>query len=215
MHHVRFDVVQQPLIVRDHDITVFRRPELIHTFRHDTQSVDVQSGVRFIEDAQTRFQHGHLEYLVALLLAAAEPFVHTTARQLIVQLHHFTPFAHQLQELPGRQSREPPVFTPLIHGRAHEIHHTHPRNLHRILEREEQPLMTAVLRTELQQIPPQETYAAPGHLKGRMARKHTAQRTLARPVRPHDGMYLTLIHIEIYTSQNLFPIDTCVQVPYL
>ena len=43
---------------------------LLYPFGHYPQRVDVQTGIGFIEDGKIRFQDGHLEDFVALLLAA-------------------------------------------------------------------------------------------------------------------------------------------------
>ena len=76
MHIVGRDVIQDALIVRyQHDGAVIGA-ELIYAVGHDTQGVDVQAGVRLVEQRQRRFEQGELQYLIALFLAAGKAFVH-------------------------------------------------------------------------------------------------------------------------------------------
>ena len=87
MHHIRLEVVQQTLVMGDDQSRSFRRAQFVETFGHDAQGIHIQSGIRLVEDAQLGFEHGHLEYLITLLLPAAEPFVDGTVGQLAVQFH--------------------------------------------------------------------------------------------------------------------------------
>ena len=76
MHEVGLDVVEQALVVCDHDGGIVGGLQRVHALSHNAQRVDVEAAVGFVENAQLRLQHSHLENLVALLLAARETLVH-------------------------------------------------------------------------------------------------------------------------------------------
>ena len=79
---VRHDVVEQPLVVRDDEHRPVRAAQGVDAVGDDLQGVDVEAGVGLVEDAQLRLEHGHLEDLVALLLAAGEALVDRPLEQL-------------------------------------------------------------------------------------------------------------------------------------
>ena len=67
---VRHDVVEQALIVGDHQDRAVGAAQRIDAIGHDPQRVDVQAAGRFRPARGERVQHGHLKHFVALLLAA-------------------------------------------------------------------------------------------------------------------------------------------------
>jgi Fe-S cluster assembly protein SufD len=69
MNNIRFDIIQQALVVSNNDTTGLRSFQFIDSFGHNTQSVNIQTRVCFIQNTQFRFQHGHLENLVTFLLS--------------------------------------------------------------------------------------------------------------------------------------------------
>ena len=75
VHEVGDDVVEQALVVRDDDERAIGGAHRVDALRDDLQRVDVEAGVGLVEDRQPRLEHGHVEDLVALLLAAREAFV--------------------------------------------------------------------------------------------------------------------------------------------
>jgi len=79
---VRCDVVEDALVVRDHERTGVRSDELVDAVRHDPQGVDVEAGVGLVEHGDLRLQHRHLQDLDALLLAAREAVVQVSRREL-------------------------------------------------------------------------------------------------------------------------------------
>src|SRR5919204_6580391 len=72
---VRLDVVQDPLVVRDHEGAHLRAHELTYSGGDDPQGVDVEAGVGLVEDGDAGSQHRHLQDLDALLLTAREAVV--------------------------------------------------------------------------------------------------------------------------------------------
>ena len=59
----------------------------VHAVRHQLQRIDIEAGIRFVENRQLRLQHSHLENLIALLLAAGEADVHGTVEQRLIHFH--------------------------------------------------------------------------------------------------------------------------------
>ena len=81
MNVVGNDVIQQPLVVRNHDDGAVLGAQRVYAVGHYLQGVDVQAGVGLIEDRQLGLEHRHLKNLVALFLAAREAFVHRAIHQ--------------------------------------------------------------------------------------------------------------------------------------
>ena len=185
MYRIGFDIVQQSLVVGNDHSTGFRSLEFIETIGHNAQGIYIQTGVRFVQNGKSRFQHRHLEYLVTLLFTATETFVHATVGQLVVQLHNGTLLAHQLQELAGRQSRQMAVLALLIHGSTHEVYHRNTRNLYRSLERKENSFMRTVFRAHGKQVLAIKGDGAACHFVSRMAYQHITQRTFTGTVLSH------------------------------
>jgi hypothetical protein len=66
------------------------------------EGVDVEARIGLVEDRQPRFEHGHVEDLVALLLATREALVDRPLEQACSSsLTSFGLFAHQLEEVHG------------------------------------------------------------------------------------------------------------------
>jgi hypothetical protein len=74
---IRHDVIEQTLVVGDQHHGALRVAQAVHAHRDDLERIDVEPGVRFIENRELRLEHEHLQDLVALLLAAGKPFIHT------------------------------------------------------------------------------------------------------------------------------------------
>ena len=79
---VGLDVVEDPLVVRDHERAHLRADELLHAARDDLERVDVEARVGLVEHGHARLQHRHLQDLDALLLAAREAVVQVARREL-------------------------------------------------------------------------------------------------------------------------------------
>ena len=207
MHDVGFDVVQEPLIVRDDDGRCLRRLQLVHSVGNDAEGVDVQSAIRLVEDRELRLEHRHLEYLVPLLLPARKTFVHAAAGEFVVQLDDGPLLAHQLQEVRGGYRRQPLVFPVFVHRSAHEVHHAHARNFDRVLETQEQALAAPVFGRHREEVFSVEHDLAFRNGEGGITHEHAAERTLARTVRAHDGMNLAVADSKVDALQYLFAID--------
>src|SRR6266516_7015991 len=82
VHYVGHDVVQQALVVRDHDRGAVGRAQPVDAVRHDLQRVDVEPGIGLVEHAELGLEQRHLQDLVALLLAAGKADVDRPAQHL-------------------------------------------------------------------------------------------------------------------------------------
>ena len=72
--------------MRNHEHGAVAAAHHVDAVGDDLQRIDVQTGVGFVEDRKRWFEHRHLEDLVALLLAAREPFVHGTIQQVLIEM---------------------------------------------------------------------------------------------------------------------------------
>ena len=82
MNVVGDDVLEQPLIVRDHDDATVRRAKAVHAVGDGLQRVDVEARIGLVEDRKLRLEDGHLQDFVPLLLATGEAEVHVALEQL-------------------------------------------------------------------------------------------------------------------------------------
>src|SRR5258705_10973906 len=73
MHHIGHDVVEQALIVRDHDEGPIGRAQPVDPLGHDLERIDIEPGIGLVEHAEPRLEQRHLQDFVALLLAAGKP----------------------------------------------------------------------------------------------------------------------------------------------
>ncbi len=153
-----------------------------------------------VEDAQPWLEHGHLEDLVALLLAAGEALVDAAVGELAVELYYLSLLAHELDKLAGVEWLQTLVLALGIDGGLHEVGHRHAGYLDGILEGEEESLAGAVFGLHVQEVLAVEDGFALGNGVERVAGKDGAERGLARTVGAHDGMDLTVADGEIDAS---------------
>src|SRR5205085_301935 len=111
-----------------------------------------------------------------------------------------------LEPLAERQGGHLLTLDALVGG-AEEVHHRDPRDLHRVLEREEQAELRALVRLESG-----EGLALEADLAGRddvrrPSHDDVRQRRLAAPVRAHDRVDLALPDDQIDPLQDLLALD--------
>ena len=111
-------------------------------------------GVGLVEDRELRLEHGHLQDLVPLLLAAGEAGVHGALHDLRAHLDDLELLFHHIEELQRVDLFLAPCLADLVVGRAQEVRVAHAGNLDRILEREEDSRLRALLRLQVEQILP-------------------------------------------------------------
>ena len=189
-------------MVGDHDEGPLGAPERVHPVRHDPQGVDVEAGVGLVEDREARSEEHHLEDLVALLLAAREALVEGPAQQPLVHVHELDLLAHELHEVDRVEllvAARPPHR---VDRRLHEVRVVDPRDLHRVLEREEEPALGALLGLEGEKVLAFVSDPPGRHLVAFAAGEHVAQAALARAVRPHDRVHLAGPDHEVHPVED-------------
>jgi hypothetical protein len=117
VHVVGSDVVEDPLVVRDHECAHVRADELLDSARDDTQRIDVETRVGLVEHRHARLQHRHLQDLDALLLAAREPVVDVARRELAADLEAI----HLREQLGSERRNRHRVFDAAVARLAHGV----------------------------------------------------------------------------------------------
>ena len=120
--------------------------QLIHRLRDGLQRVDVEPGVRLIEDRQARLEDGELQDFIALLFAAREPLVHRAVHHRIVPADRLELLFEKLEEVDRIELRLSPLAAKRVQRRPQEIGIRDAANLDRILEREEDTCPRTLLR---------------------------------------------------------------------
>jgi hypothetical protein len=186
----------------------------VHALGHDAQGVDVQAGVRLVEDRHLGFQDRHLEHLQALLLAPGEALVHVSRGDRLVHLEQRHLLADELAELAHRDPAPEGVGGIDVRVRAEagaagvdrrpqEARHRQAGDRHRVLEGEEHAEPRALVDGELKQV-----VTLPEHLArlddvGGMAHERVRQGGLARAVGAHDGVDLAVADGQLDPLQDL------------
>ena len=159
-----------------------------------------------------RFEHGHLEDLVALLLAAREAFVDRSVGKLVVELYDSTLFAHQAQEFGGGEGGQTAVFALSVDSGTHEVDHRHTGNLDGILEGEEDALPGAFLGFHFEEVAALVEDLALCDFVLRVACEDGREGGFAGTIGAHDGMDFTGVDGEVDAAQDLLAGGTGVQV---
>jgi hypothetical protein len=76
------------------------------------------------------------------------------------------------------------------------------RNLHRVLERQEDALAGALFGVHFKEVLTVIQDLSSGHLVNVAPCQNACQRALSGSVRPHDGVDLALVHREVNAFQN-------------
>ena len=151
------------------------RAHRVDAVRDELQRVDVEAGVGLVENRQRRLEQRHLEDLVALLLAAREPFVDRAAQHALVDVEQLRLLLDQLHEL-HRVELGLAVVLPLgVERRLEEVGVVHAGDLDRVLERHEHAFAGALVGIHVEQILALEEHLAAGDLVLRDARTARAQ----------------------------------------
>ena len=207
MDIVRLDIVKDALIVGDDDEGAFAVAQRVHALGDDFQSIDVQPGIRFIENAQLRLKHRHLQNVVALFLATGETHVHRTGQQIFRHLQQLNFLFHQVLEIEAIQRLLAAIAPYGIQRSLQEELVADAGDLHRILEGHKDAFPGAIFRGELQQVFALKFDAVAGDLvifaPGQSGRK----RTFPRAVWPHYGVDLPRTHLKVQPAQDRFIFD--------
>ena len=74
---------------------------MVHAVGNYSQSINIQTGIGFVQNREPRFQHGHLQNLVSLLLTAGKTFVDRTSHKTRFHLHDCAAFSLKVFEFEG------------------------------------------------------------------------------------------------------------------
>ena len=180
--------------------------ERVHTCSDDAQRVDVEPGVGLVEDRERRLQHRELKNLDALALAAREPVVDVARRELPCDLE----LLHLLHELLAELGDRDRVVLPAVLALADRVDRApqeardgYARNRMRILEREEEPALGALVGSQLGDVLAVQEDLALRHLVRGMPHQRVGKRRLARAVRAHDRVHLVPVHHQIDALDDL------------
>ena len=198
---IGLDVVQQPLVVRDQQRAHVRADQAVDALGDHPQRVDVQARVGLVQHGDLRFEHGHLQDLGAFLFAAREAIVQIAAGEggIDVQLRHLVgqflaEFAHRHQlgaDGLGAAAVGDGLFRPLgvaahrADRLAQEVRHADARDRGRVLERQEQTGLGALVGRQAEDALPVQQDVAAGDYIMRVAGNGISQGALPGAVRPH------------------------------
>ena len=200
VHEVGLDVVEDALVVRDHERAHLGADEAAHAVCDDPERVDVEPGVGLVEHRDPRREHRHLQDLDALLLAAGEAVVQVAAGHLLRDLELLHRRGQLLAEL-GNLDRVVLAAVPRladgVDRGAKEAGDGHAGHGVRVLEREEEAALRALVRPHLEDRLAVQEDVALGDLVGRMAHERVGERGLAGPVRAHDRVHLVRVDREV------------------
>ncbi len=162
--------------------------------------------VGLVEDRDPRLQHRELKHLDALPLAAREPVVHVAGGQLAGDLEVLHRRLELLAEL-GNRNRVLLASVSRLPDRVHrapqEARDGHARNRVRILERQEEPALRALVGAELGHVLAVEKNLALGDDVGRVSHQGVGERRLAGSVRAHDRVLLVQVDRQVDTLDDL------------
>ena len=192
--------------MRDHERAHLLADELAHAVGDDLQRVDVEARVGLVEHGDARLQHRHLQDLDPLLLAAREAVVQVALRELARHLQLLHRGEHVLAELRDRDRVVLAAVARLadrVDRGAQEARDGHAGDRVRVLEREEEAALRALVRLELGHVLAVEEDLALGDLVGRVAHQRVRERRLAGAVRAHDRVDLVRVDREVDALDDL------------
>ena len=192
--------------MRDHERAHVGADELLDAVGDDLERVDVEAGVGLVEHRDPRLQHRHLQDLDALLLAAGEAVVEVARRELARDLEPVHRGEQLLAELRDRDRvvlAAVPRLADRVDRGAQEARDGHARDRVRVLEREEEAALRALVGAELDEVLAVEEDLALGDLVGRVAHQRVGERRLARAVRAHDRVHLVRVDGQVDALDDL------------
>ncbi len=195
----RLQVLEQSLVVGDHQEAALVRRHPGDPFRHRLEGVDVEPRVGLVEDGEHGFEDGQLQDLVALALPAGEPLVEVAVGERRVHpeaahgIHHLEPqFEHRVVD-PGAVGE----------GGAQEVDHRDARDLLGVLEAEEHPRPAPLVRLPLGDVLAVEHDGAGGDPVRRVAHEDGRQGALPRPVGAHQRVDLAAVDHQVESLDDL------------
>ncbi len=189
--------------------------DAVHALGDDADGVDIEAAVGLVEDGECRPEHGQLQDLGPLLLAAGESFVQVAPGELLVdpQLVHL--LAQFLAEVAHRDQ----VFAFLArrvadvgHRVPQEVGHRDAGDGRRVLEARKIPALARSSGSSRQDVLAVERDRAFGDLIIRVSHQGVAQGALPRAVGAHQGMDFSLAERQVHPAQDFLALDRHVQI---
>ena len=188
----------------DHDHGAIGTAQRVDAIRDDSQRVDIEARVRFVEDRKAWLENRHLENLVAFLLPAGEALVDGPIEKLFIHVDEGQFLADQLEEIDRVEFIVIPVVpADGVERRFHEIRIGHAGNFHRVLKSQEDARAGALLGGEIGQRLAIEVDMSLRHRDLGEPGEDVGEGALAGSVRPHHRMNLTGIYDEVDALENL------------
>ena len=198
--------------MRDDDERARGAAHRIDARRHELERIDVETRIGLVENRQLGLEQRHLEDFVPLLLAAGEALVDRPAEHALVDVEQRRLRLDERHELHRVELRLAEVLPLGVQRGLKEVGVVDARNLDRILKGHEDPFARARIRIHVEQIAPFETHFPARDVVLGMARQRAGQRALARPVRPHDGVYFAGVHVEIDPLEDFLVLRADLQI---
>src|SRR5882672_6634020 len=146
MHKLRHYVIEQALIMRHENDGVFRVVKLIDTTGDDSQGIDIQTGISFVENREPGFEHSHLQNLVALFLASGETLIDGTSHEACIHLNDFRTLPQQVLKLEWIQLFLAQMFALLVVSKPQKLRVGNARYFNGILKRHDDSFARALVR---------------------------------------------------------------------
>ena len=179
----------------------------LHALGDRAHRVDVQTGVRLVEDGKLRLEHEHLQDLRFLFLTAGKAHIQVALSIGSVHRQQLHRLGKILLEVPEADA----LAGLLLERTADKRAERHAGHLERILKRQKNTPLRALVDRQ-----PCDILAVKDDLSGRdrvlrIAGDRIAERGLAGAVRPHEHMRLILADGQVHAVQDLFLARTHVQ----
>ncbi len=122
----------------------------VDPLRHDSNRVNVQTGIGLIQNCNIGLQGGELQDLGAFLLTSRESIIEESTRKLVGYLQQVHFAFEQLPKLWKRDSLSVAVFrfAPSVDCHPKKVRNRHSRNCHGILEGQEEAHARALVRSQ-------------------------------------------------------------------
>ena len=207
------DVVQKALVMRHENHSLFGRHNVIDSVCHDAEGVNVEAGVRFVEETHLRIENRHLEDFVALLFATAHAVVHAAFTITFVHFEQIHLFFAELLEIFVAHFGLAEEGTLAVECHLQEFHVVHARNFGRVLRADKEAGVRAFVDFHFEQVLAVQFYGAAIDMVSGVPCNHFGERAFAGAVRAHDGVDFSRLDLEIDPFQDLGAVfDTCFKV---
>ena len=159
-HHVcklRNVIFQKPFVVSNDQDPHMRSGQFAQAFAHNSDSIAVETGICFVENCESRFQHCQLKNLHSLLFAAGESIVQISPSEFSIDVQLLHRAAEFGPEFPHRHQLFaffPIGVTDVTDGMPKEVCNLHSGNCDWILKCEEHPETCSLSGIEVENICP-------------------------------------------------------------